>query len=156
MRQTRCFPPSSTPPSASSALVTQVGRAAKEQGLSSWAWADVSVSAWEGVCHTLSTFAQIYGQWSLRRGNNRQDPPPSDSFTPPPLQKKPSRGKEPEFQGSHVCHSELTKAPISGDTVKVETQAEDAGHEGGRAEPAGVLGWSASKNQAPSAQLETT
>ena len=35
--------------------------------------------------------------------------------------------------------SELTKAPISGDTVKVETQAEDAGHEG----EAGQAGWRA-------------
>lgn len=38
--------------------------------------------------------------------------------------------------------SELTKAPISGDTVKVETQAEDAGHEGEAGE-AGQAGWRA-------------
>lgn len=80
-----------------------------------WAWADVSVSAWEGVRHALSTLCSDLWTVESEKGNNRQDPLPLTQPAPPPLQENHIQGgKEPEFQGSHVCVLRAHQSPHLG------------------------------------------
>ena len=96
-------------------------------------------------------FAQIYGRWGLRAGSSRQGTLPVAQPAPPHQENHIGGSEEPEFQVTSVP-SEPSKAPIRGrgDTVKVEIQAEDAGHEGEAVKGQVGLRRGAGQNQPPS------
>lgn len=76
-------------------------------------------------------FTQIYGRWSPGGVSSGQNTLLLNQPAPPLPRKTTS--EEVKNQNSKAATSvpaEPTKAPIWGDTVKVEIQAEDAGREG--------------------------
>ena len=81
-------------------------------------------------------FAQIYGQWSLTVGTTSRTPILTQPAPPLPRKTTPEGAKNRSSKAVTSVPSELTKAPIWGDTVEVEIQAEDVGHEG----EAGLVG----------------
>ena len=121
-----------------------------------WAWDDMSVSSWEGVLHSLSTLCSDLWTVKSEMGNNRQDPLPLAQPAPPLPRKTTSEGaKNRSSKAVTSMPSEPSKAPIWGDTVKLEVQAEDVGHMWGR------WGWRAGEKckaepGSLSTQLETT
>lgn len=79
-----------------------------------WAWADMSVSAWEGVLHVLSTLCSDLWTVESDSGNNKQDPHPDSACSSSPQENHTRGGKEPEFQGSHVCALRAHQSPHLG------------------------------------------
>lgn len=105
-------------------------------------------------------FAQIYRWWGPRGERNRQGALPLTQPAPPPHPRK-TASEEGKNQISRAVTSvprEPTRAPIWGDTVKVEIQAEDAGHEGEAGADGGWHTREGCKAEASSvsAQLEAT
>ena len=85
-------------------------------------------------------FAQIYGQWSLTVGTTSRTPILTQPAPPLPRKTTPEGAKNRSSKAVTSVPSELTKAPIWGDTVEVEIQAEDVGHEG-EAGQVGLAWW---------------
>lgn len=130
-----------------------------------WAWDDKSVSAWEGALHSLSTLCSDLWTMCLEGVSSRQDALP---LTQPPSPPTPRQTTSEDVKNQNTkavtsVTTEPTTAPIWGDTVKVELQAEDVGREGeagwgGAGEGAawlGMHGRSVRQRQAPY-QLEAT
>lgn len=77
--------------------------------------------------HSLLRFMDC----GVRRGEEQAGRPPSDSACPSPPRKTTSEeAKNQDSKAVTSVTSEPTKAPIWGDTVTVEIQAEDVGQEG--------------------------
>lgn len=118
----------------------------------------MSVSTWEGVLHALSTLCSDLWTVESKMGNNRQDPLPLTQPAAPLPRKTTSEGeKNRSSKAVTSMPSEPTKAPIWGDIVKVEIQAEDVGMKVRR----GRCGWRAgveceAEPGSLSTQLETT
>lgn len=89
------------------------------------------MSALEGALHSLSTLCSDLWTVSPGGASGWQDILPLTQ-PPPPLPRKTTSEDTKNQNAKAVTSvtSEPTTAPIWGDTVKVELQAEDAGREG--------------------------